>query len=77
MPTFRICPQREGSTQQTGQMIIAFEIGEDGTLARVEAESSQIQDPEVEACILERFGRITFPPPMDGFTSGTFPFTFQ
>ena len=77
VPTFRICTQREGSTQQTGQMIIAFEIGEDGTLARVEAASSQIQDPEVEACILERFGRITFPPPMDGFTSGTFPFTFQ
>ena len=77
VPTFRICTQGEGGGQQTGQMVIGFEIGEDGTLSRVEAESSQIQDPDVEACILERFGRITFPPPMEGFTTGTFPFTFQ
>jgi hypothetical protein len=77
VPSFRICMQGDKGGARAGQIVIAFTIGEDGTLSRVEAESSQIQDPATEACILERFGRITFPPPMDGFTDGTFPFTLQ
>ncbi len=77
VPTFRICYQGNNTVQQTGNIVIAFEIGDDGSLAKVEPEVSQISNKEIEACILERFGRITFPPPMDGFTKGTFPIQLQ
>ena len=77
VPTFKICYQKQEGEQQTGKLVIAFEIADDGSLAKVETESSYLDDKGVEACILERFGRITFPPPMGGYTKGTFPFQLQ
>ena len=77
VPTFRICYQGRDSGPQNGKIVIAFEIGADGSLARTDAETSTVTNKEIEACILERFARITFPAPMDGFTKGTFPFNLQ
>lgn len=76
-PLFKSCYRDKDGSKATGKLVVAFHIAEDGRIDRAEAEESSLDNPEVEACILEKFQRVNFPPPMDGFTDGTFPFTLQ
>jgi hypothetical protein len=43
----------------------------------VEVARATATDPALTACVLERFGKLTFPPPNGGFEEGTFPLSFQ
>ena len=72
MGSFKACA--DGAT---GKLVVAFHIGDDGSIAEAKAETSALDSAEAESCILERFERLKFPPPNDGYTDGTFPFTFQ
>ena len=76
MGSFKACTTGEGQ-RATGQLVVAYEIGEDGAMAKVTAQTAALNSPDAEACILERMGRLTFPPPNEGYTSGTTTFHFQ
>lgn len=76
LPSFRYCP-RKLELPANGKVEVAFHIAADGTLDRVEAATSTLDEPRVLECVLERFRRVRFPPPNDGFTDGTYPLTFQ
>ena len=78
MPVFKACVKTDGEgSTAVGKLVVGFHIAEDGSIDRAEAELSGLSNPDAEACILERFKRVKFPPPNDGFTEGSFPFTFQ
>ena len=73
---FKACAIREDGPSAAGKLVVAFHIAQDGTLDRVDAKSSTLTDDEAETCILNRFRRIQFVPPNDGYTEGTYEFRF-
>lgn len=75
---FAYCTRKfaEDGERARGAMKVAYRIAADGTVASATVESATFSDGRVQTCILERFGRLRFPPPMGGFEGGTFPFTF-
>ncbi len=76
MDTFKIC-SRDADPKVAGKLIVAFHIADDGRIDKATAETSTLNNKDVEACILERFLKIQYPPVNDGFSDGTFPFSFQ
>jgi hypothetical protein len=76
LPSLQYCPRKLG-LPANGALVVAFHIGADGTLEQVRAESSTLDEPRVLECVLERFRRVRFPPPNDGFTDGSYPLRFQ
>lgn len=75
---FRYCYQRyEDGPTGTGTLVVRYHIGEDGHIDVAEVDSATFDDSRVVECILGRFERLRFPPPMGGWEGGTYPFTFQ
>ena len=74
--TFKVC-SRDADPKVAGKLIVAFHIADDGRIDKAEAQSSTLNNKDVEACILDRFLKIQYPPVNDGFADGTFPFSFQ
>jgi hypothetical protein len=74
---FAYCTRKfaENGERARGKMILRYTIADDGKVGAT-MESGTFTDPRVEQCIIERFDRITFPPPQGGFTGGTWPVTF-
>lgn len=75
-PSFRHCLVKHDAAGLTGKLVVAYRIAADTTVT-AEVDSSTLGHPAVEACVLERFREIRFPPPMDGWDHGTWPLTFQ
>ena len=73
---FKACAARDDGPSAAGKLVVAFHITDDGSLAKVEAQSSTLTVQAAEDCILQRFGRIQFVPPNDGYTDGTYEFRF-
>jgi hypothetical protein len=75
LPAFKGCLTK-GAGGHSGQVVLAYEISESGkTTAKI--ASSTIGDAAVEGCLVERLQSVPFPPPMGGWSQGTYPFTFQ
>lgn len=75
---FKYCYQRyEDGPTGVGKLQVRYHIAEDGTVDVATIEEATFTDERVHQCIVERFERLRFPPPMEGWTGGTFPFTFQ
>jgi hypothetical protein len=62
---------------RSGVIEVGYHIGPTGVIDRVEVARATATDPALTACVLERFGKLTFPPPNGGFEEGTFPLSFQ
>ena len=74
--TFKVC-SRDADPKVAGKLIVAFHIADNGRIDKAEAQTSTLNNKDVEACILDRFLKIQYPPVNDGFADGTFPFSFQ
>ncbi len=73
---FRYCFRQHAAAGSSGKLVIEYKIGEDGSVSSTKFKSNTLQDSAVEACIVERFGRMKFPKPMGGFEGGEWPVTF-
>ncbi len=76
LPAFRYC-QAKASGGAAGKLVVAYHIAADGTIDKAVAESSTLNNPAVQACVIARFQGLRFPPTMDGYDTGTWSITFQ
>ncbi len=75
---FKYCYQRyEDGPTGVGKLKVRYHIAGDGTVDEASIVQATFTDERVTQCLVERFERLRFPPPMDGWRGGTFPFTFQ
>lgn len=74
----RFCYEKELANKPdlAGKVVVRITIGEDGTVTKFEIESTTLNDPTVEGCILQRVRRWTFPKPDSGTVSVSLPFVF-
>jgi hypothetical protein len=77
LTAFKSCVTGRDGPAATGKLVIAFHIADDGTLDKVDAKTSTVTESTAEACLLERFGRLKFVRPNDGYVDGTYEFSFQ
>ena len=76
LPEFRYCHHRHATTSGAGTLVVRYHIAEDGSVDSAEVDTQTVEDDAVVQCVLDRFRRLRFRPPMGGFEGGTFPFTF-
>ena len=69
---FQYCAIRE-EQKLSGKVEVAFKLGTKGEVESAEVETTTLEHPGVEACIVDRFMRVQFPPPMGGISKGTYP----
>lgn len=61
-----------------GKLTVKFVIAQDGTVSRSEVKMTELQHPEVEACILALFREMRFPEPAGcGIVIVSYPFVFK
>ncbi len=74
----RYCYEKELANKPdlAGKVVVRITIGEDGSVAKFEIESTTLNDSGVEGCILQRVRRWTFPKPESGTVSVSLPFVF-
>jgi hypothetical protein len=75
---FQYCTRKFSADHvaQKGKLVVRYHIADDGHIDTATVESGTFTDPQIEACILEQFQRLKFPPTNGGFAGGTFPLTF-
>ena len=56
-----------------GTLIVRFHVADDGTIGTAETASVTFSVPDAEACVLQRFRRLRFTPPMGGYQDGEYP----
>jgi hypothetical protein len=61
----------------TGRVSAKFVIGRDGGVSNVGDANSDMPDPEVVRCVLDRFYGLSFPPPQDGIVTVVYPIKFE
>jgi hypothetical protein len=59
-----------------GRVVLSFAVTPTGAVGAVRVESSTLGDPVVEACMVDRLGRVLFPRPT-GMVTITYPFDFD
>ncbi len=57
-----------------GRIAVRFVAGADGRVGRVSRFGSELQDPDLEDCVQERFEGLVLPPPERGIVTVTAPF---
>ncbi|MCO4748293.1 MAG: energy transducer TonB [Proteobacteria bacterium] len=72
LDVFQYCATRKDASL-SGQVEIGFTLGPKGAVETAVIETTTLDDAEVEGCIVERFKRVHFPPPMGGISKGTYP----
>ncbi len=61
-----------------GKVVIKFVVAQDGTVSSASVQSTTLSDLSTEACIIERFQRMRFPPPTGGgIVIVSYPFVFS
>lgn len=75
----KYCFQRGLSKKPTleGQVMVQFVIGASGEVFDPRVQSSSLNHPETEQCILNRIRAWRFPPPEGGRTVVTYPFAMR
>ena len=68
MSRIRRCYQKvlRENPSVAGKLVVSFTIGANGKVVDALTESSELSDPRVEACVVERFRRLRFPKPRGG-----------
>lgn len=75
----KYCFQRGLSKKPTleGQVMVQFVIGASGEVFEPKVQSSSLNHPETEECIINRVRSWRFPPPEGGRTVVTYPFAMR
>jgi TonB family protein len=60
-----------------GTVRVHFTIDTDGTVAQVRVESSSLPDADAVRCIVEGYGKLSFPSPKGGQVSVVYPLAFK
>lgn len=61
----------------TGRVAVRFVIGRDGRVTNLSSDpTTDLPDPDVVACVLARFGELTFPKPDGGIVTVVYPIMF-
>jgi hypothetical protein len=56
-----------------GTMIIKFHVADDGSVGSAEPVSTTFAEVDAAECVLQRFRRLRFTPPMGGYQDGEYP----
>lgn len=69
-PRLRACYQKELAKKPElgGAMVTAFTISPQGTVSQVQVSQSNLQNPELNVCIVDVMRSLQFPPPEGGET---------
>jgi beta-lactamase regulating signal transducer with metallopeptidase domain len=75
---FRTCYEAglKRNAQLQGRVTVRYVISTDGTTQMAADEGSDLPDPQVVQCVIERFGRLTYPAPKDGYVTVVYPIEF-
>jgi len=74
------CYQRELTKDPSlaGELVVRFVIARDGSVSSAQIDSTTLEQPSVESCVVGRFMRMQFPEPLGGgVVIVEFPFTFS
>lgn len=76
---FRICYEAGLSkTPRLGGLVqVRFVIDESGATTKAEDFGSDLPDPEVVACIVRNYSKLSFPPPEGGSVTIVYPIHFS
>jgi TonB family protein len=69
--SLRYCYERglaKSDGKLAGEIRVDFTIGATGVVSRASLGSASLSDPSVQSCVLSRFRRMRFPPPLEGGT---------
>ncbi len=77
-PAMRACYERGLARRRTlhGRVVVVFVIDRDGLVSSAQSRRSDLDDAEVVACIVRRFGGLKFPRPKGGPVTVVYPITF-
>jgi beta-lactamase regulating signal transducer with metallopeptidase domain len=76
---FRTCYEKALSRNKTlaGTVTVSFVINPDGSVRDASDNASTLPDPHVVQCVVEGFGRLTYPPPEGGYVTVVYPVVFS
>jgi hypothetical protein len=70
-------PGRKRDPRLRGRVIVKFTIGHDGKPSAVQDQGSNLEDPQVIACVVKTVKGLRFPKPEEGSVTVTYPFIFH
>lgn len=62
---------------ESGRLTVRFEIGPDGRVFFAHIQDTTLSDPAAQACMLEEFRALRFPPPVGGVVTVNYPLVFS
>lgn len=76
---FRACYEKAlpGNKTLAGTVTVSFVINPDGSVRDATNDASTLPDPHVVQCVVEGFGRLTYPPPQGGYVTVVYPVVFS
>lgn len=79
MASIRLCYEQglKRNPELAGKVTVRFVIGPDGSVSTASASQSDIGDPAVVACVVQRVRRMAFPQPEGGIVTVSYPFMFK
>jgi outer membrane biosynthesis protein TonB len=70
-------PGRKRNPKLRGKVIVKLTINTDGSAKPVVNQNSNLEDPEVIACVIRTVKSLRFPKPVEGSVTVTYPFIFR
>lgn len=67
----------EHQPELAGRLVLSVRVGENGETCRAAIAENDLESPEVEACVLQRFRNGQFPPPKGGCADTRVPLNFK
>ena len=71
LPSYQHCLAQHG-VSGGGSVRLRYHIADDGSIDSAEVEGGTLTQAATVECILSKFRRLKFPPPMDGYDGGTY-----